>query len=300
MNRTTPFPETAVKQDKQNKNRKKTLLIVGAAILCAIVALLIVWRLVIIPNGKYRDAIALMKAGKYEEAVSAFETLDGYRDSANQIEECNIRLYGEAVWNQIKSIRVGDTYRFGVYEQDNDESNGAEPIEWLVLAKEGSKLLVISKYALDCRPYHASPEEVTWENSTLRQWLNSDFLDTAFSAQEQAMIPSVTVSADENPQYCTDAGNATQDKVFLLSISEAERYFASDKAKQCKPTAYAVALGAYTDRTGGKCWWWLRSPGTDRASAARVSVSGDVDERGYAVDYAFDAVRPALWIDLNP
>lgn len=110
------------------------------------------------------------------------------------------------------------------------------------------------------------------------------------------MIPTVTVSADKNPDYSTNPGNATQDQVFLLSITEVNKYFSSDSARQCKPTDYAVANGAW-DR--GNCWWWLRSPGYRQNSAAGVDGDGGVVELGHIVNRAFDAVRPALWIDLN-
>lgn len=113
-------------------------------------------------------------------------------------------------------------------------------MEWLVLAKEGNKVLVISKYALDCQPYNTSFTSVTWETCSLRKWLNGTFINNAFSAEEQAMIPTVTVSADKNPDYSTDPGNATQDKVFLLSITEANQYFTSDEARKCGTTEYAA------------------------------------------------------------
>lgn len=113
------------------------------------------------------------------------------------------------------------------------------------------------------------------------------------------MIPTVTVSADKNPEYSTNPGNTTQDQVFLLSITEANKYFSSDSARQCKPTEYAVAGGAYVSSSNGNCWWWLRSPGFDQGSAAFVNDGGDVDEDGIDVGYAYNAVRPALWIDLN-
>ncbi|MGN0766843.1 MAG: DUF6273 domain-containing protein, partial [Christensenellales bacterium] len=240
-----------------------------------------------------------------------FEALEGYKDSANKIEECNINIYGEEVWNKVKSVNVGDTYRFGSYEQDNNKSNGQEDIEWLVLAKEGTKILVISKEALDCKPYNTSCTDVTWETCTLRKWLNNDFINAAFSADERTMIPTVTVSADKNPDYSTNPGNATQDQVFLLSITEVNKYFSSDSARQCKPTDYAVANGVANDVWGrGNCWWWLRSPGDGRSNAAGVHRDGDVRESGYGVGgvivsgnrlFGFDliAVRPALWIDLN-
>ena len=197
------------------------------------------------------------------------------------------------------TVSVGDIITFGRYEQDNNIINGKEDIEWIVLAKEDNRILIISKYALDCRPYNTSYSDDTWETCTLRKWLNNNFINSAFTADEKAMIPTVTVSADKNPNYSTNPGNATQDQVFLLSITEANKYFSSDSARQCKATEYAVAGGAYVNSDNGNCWWWLRSPGYTPLSAARVSTVGVVIESGDFVNYDLDAVRPALWIDLN-
>lgn len=290
--------EIARKEAERIAKRNKKIAIITTPIVCAVIAFIIVLNTVIIPNGKYNDAIALMDAGKYSEAISAFEALDGYKDSVNKIEECNVNIYGEEVWNKVKSVNVGDVYKFGSYEQDNNKSNGQEDIEWLVLEKDGTKILVVSKYALDCKPYNTSYTDVTWETCTLRKWLNNDFLGSAFSANEKAMIPTVTVSADKNPDYNTNPGNAMQDQVFLLSITEANKYFSSDSARQCKPTDYAVANGAW-ESDSGNCWWWLRSPGGSQNFAAIVYNDGDVYEGGGDVDHGDSAVRPALWIDLN-
>ena len=286
------------KAEKRAKQIKKTA-IITTPIICAVIAFIIVLNTVIIPNVKYNNAIEMMDAGKYTDAISAFEALEGYKDSVNKIEECNVNIYGEEVWNKVKSVNIGDTYRFGSYEQDNNKSNGQEDIEWLVLAKEGTKILVISKEALDCKLYNTSYTKVTWETCTLRKWLNNDFLDSAFSANEKAMIPTVTVSADKNPDYSTNPGNATQDQVFLLSITEVNKYFSSDSARRCKATDYAVSGVAYVNSSNGNCWWWLRSPGHSLNMAAGVYNVGDVYEHGYAVNYDRSAVRPALWIDLG-
>lgn len=202
--------------------------------------------------------------------------------------------------DQLKNIKVGSYINFGAYEQDNNTSNGKEDVEWLVLEIKDGKALVISKYALDCKHYNTSDyTDVTWKTSTLRKWLNNDFLNSAFSADEKAMIPTVTVSADKNPEYSTNPGKATQDQVFLLSIPEAIEYFSSDNARQCKPTDYAVANGVYANSSNGNCCWWLRSPGDRQDLAACVHDDGDVFEDGCFVDYGSYAVRPALWIDLN-
>ena len=168
------------------------------------------------------------------------------------------------------------------------------------MAKEGTKILVISKEALDCKPYNTSYTDVTWETCTLRKWLNNDFINAAFSADERTMIPTVTVSADKNPDYSTNPGNATQDQVFLLSITEVNKYFSSDSARQCKPTDYAVAVANGAWGSGNFCWWWLRSPGDTQLTAATVSSDGDVFVDGFYVIFVdLVAVRPALWIDLN-
>ena len=95
--------------------------------------------------------------------------------------------------------------------------------------------------------------------------------------------------------YSTNPGNATTDKAFLLSITEAEKYFSSDSARQCKSTDYAVANGAW-ESDSGNCRWWLRSPGNRQADAAGVDRGGDIYEYGNRVSIDFIAVRPALWI----
>lgn len=291
--------ECYIAAEKAAKKRKKAFAI-GTPIVAACIAFVIVLTTVIIPNNKYNSAVVLMNNKKYDEAITAFEALNGYKDSENQLENCYIGKYGEEKWNKIKNIKVGDTYIFGAYEQDNSTSNGKEEIEWQVLAKEDNKILVTSKYALDCQQYNTSSyTDETWESCSLRKWMNGTFLNNAFSTEEQAQIQNTTVSADKNPKYSTNPGNATTDKVFLLSIIEAEKYFSSDSARQCKPTRYAIANGAYVNSDNGNCYWWLRSPGSYPHYAASVDRDGSVDYLGNNVYSAPDCVRPALWINLD-
>lgn len=192
--------------------------------------------------------------------------------------------------DQLKFVTATGAVYFGEY-------SGA--IEWQVLKKTEDKALLISKYALDCQKYNTKYDKITWETCSLRKWLNGEFLDNAFSADEQALIATTTVSADKNPNCSTNPGNATTDKVFLLSITEAEKYFTSDSARQCKPTKYAVANGAYVNSVNGNCWWWLRSPGYYQDYAADVRYDGSVFCSGRGVINVLDCVRPALWINLE-
>ena len=201
------------------------------------------------------------------------------------------------------NVSVGDTITLGTYEQDNNIANGPEDIEWIVLDVQDGRALIISKYGLDAKPYNEEYTDITWEICTLRSWLNNNFLNEAFTSDEQSMIPTVTVTADANPEYDTDPGNDTQDKIFLLSISEAEKYFSSDEERMCVPTVYAINQGAYTSdnhKVGGAatCVWWLRSPGLNDINAAYVHYDGGVHCSGYVVHNDSFCVRPALWITL--
>ena len=208
-------------------------------------------------------------------------------------------------------IKVGDTIKFGHYEQDNHLYNGKESIEWLVLdKKQDGSLLVISKYALDCQPYNTKRTDVTWETCTLRKWLNSTFLKAAFSAEDQKKIVQTTVVNADNSYYGTNGGANTKDWIFLLSIDEACKYFVNDDGthdirgkshqRACTPTAYAIAQGAFVDSGNdwynGNCWWRLRSPGVLLGAAALVVRDGYVNVSGNGVSVDQSAVRPAMWI----
>lgn len=196
---------------------------------------------------------------------------------------------------------IGSIIKLGKYEQDNNTSNGSEDIEWIVLAKDIDKMLVISDKAIDCKPYHSSYGNTTWEECSLRRWLNDTFVNEAFTTEEQEKILTTNVTADANPDYDTDPGNDTEDKVFLLSIEEVNRYFNNDSERQCVPTEYAKANGAFTYKIDGttNCFWWLRSQGGySNKSASVVNSDGTVSKYCNAVDDNRDCVRPAMWISL--
>ena len=285
--------ELRIAAEQAAKKRKRTIAIV-TPIIVACIAFVIVLFTVILPSIRYNKAVELYNAGQHEEAITAFEALNGYKDSAAKIKEIKPKYHKEL----LLKANVGSYVFFGSYEQDNNTSNGKEDVEWLVLAKEGDKALVISRYALDCQQYNTIHTSVTWETCSLRKWLNGTFISNAFSSDEQNMIQTTTVTADKNPSYSTSPGNNTTDKVFLLSITEINKYFSSYSARQCQGTAYCYAQGAYkTDN--GNCWWWLRSPGGISDYAAYVYDDGYVRSSGDLVTYVNDAVRPALWIDLG-
>jgi hypothetical protein len=121
-------------------------------------------------------------------------------------------------------------------------------------------------------------------------------MENSFSGEEISKIPTVTVTADDNTAYETEAGNATQDKVFLLGLSEASEYFIF--ASEVTPTAYAKAQGVDTD-DDGTCYCLLRSPGEDQDRAAYIGHFGGIGYIGSDVaSQSFFGIRPAMWIDL--
>ena len=122
---------------------------------------------------------------------------------------------------------IGGIVTFGRYEQDANEENGPEEIEWIVLDVQDRKALLLSRYGLEAKPYNTENTDVTWEICTLRTWLNSDFRNKAFSAEEQSAILTTTVdnsSSQGHNDLISIDGNNTQDKIFLLSYAEANRY----------------------------------------------------------------------------
>lgn len=138
---------------------------------------------------------------------------------------------GETVNN---SVEVGDTVKFGVYEQDNNTSNGPEAIVWDVVAKEGENYMLLSHYVLDKYQYETVMSSLFWERSELHTWLNSAFMMNAFDDSEKQMLAS---------------------DVTLLSLSDIEEYFNPTALPDygmnvfysgklaCAPTAYAAAMG---------------------------------------------------------
>lgn len=210
-------------------------------------------------------------------------------------------------------IQVGDYITFGHYPQTESGTDNT-PIEWLVLHVDTAnhQALVISRYGLDSQPYNTKDENITWETCSLCKWLNNDFLNAAFSVEEQKSIISF--------------GN---DRVSLLSAAEAKQYFDIESEERIStrsfpsprvtPTAYAIAQDAdsyilrgifYQTSDGKESWpWWLRSAGASYIVLAR---SGSTRSNPFSVDLVNDdgtivecpvdwknLIRPALWIDLN-
>ena len=204
-------------------------------------------------------------------------------------------ITGFFVYNK-SEYKVGKTIEFGNYPQDKDGTE--KPIEWIVMKKEGNQVLLLSKYVLDAKPYNEEFEDVTWETSDIRQWLNNEFYTTAFNKTEKAKIQTSLIKNEDNSEYGTSGGNDTEDKVFLLSEKEAETLFSDEEERIAKATEYAEKSGVYVNKEK-VAWWWLRSPGYHGHHAAVVNKYGWVDRDGSCVSIYSGGVRPALHLNLQ-
>ena len=255
----------------------------------------------------WQVAEALFSEEKFEEAKELYVTISGYDGVDGRIVACDNAIATAAREAKLASFKtLGSIVKFGHYEQDNNSDNGKEEIEWIVLDVQNGKSLLLSRYLLDAKPYNTDYTSVTWETCTLRSWLNGDFMNAAFTAEEQFAILTTKVDNSKTQGYSgfnTNSDKNTQDKIFLLSYHEAfEQYFSNYYSDRMgAATDYAIAQGAYTSNKYKKdgratAWWWLRS-GDYQDYAPSVYSDGSRNYGG--VSRMSGCVRPAFWINLE-
>ena len=171
-----------------------------------------------------------------------------------------------------------------------------EPIKWRVLHYENSEAFLLADAILDSQPYHSENEEIDWEKSSIRAWLNNEFINKAFSNEENKAINTVELINKDNSKYGTQGGKNTSDKLFLLSLSEVDETeeskeygFWDKKTRKCKNDNFSEET----------YFWWLRSPGNSSHDAAGVYYYGWVFGYGYDVQESAGGIRPALYLNLS-
>lgn len=233
---------------------------------------------------KYRLAVKLRETGYYDDAAALFLKLGDYSDAAFQLTETeNARR---------RDLKQGDKITLGGWIQGK---NGEyEPLEWVVLKRDGERALVTTVYLVDFMQYGA----LTWKDSTVRSWLNGTFFDGAFTAAEKGAAAEVTLTDSD--------GNETTDKVFILSKDEAFGYltretlrtdyseWGEEKLKEAvKPT---LAPGvSYASWFGDP--YWLRDIGDELRVCCVDSMGGFASDTLYNEERI--GVRPAMWIELG-
>lgn len=261
------------------------------------------------------------------DAVDAYAVREGdvIRDAALY------KKLSEAVWTDGETEIDGHRYRringagavsassdrpqhYRWADTDNWHYFEFAPMKWRVLKLTGTQALLLADRMPDVHPFNDEAVDVCWEKSGLRRWLNGEFLDRAFSAEEKAAILTVEVENAPNYYFGTSSGPVTSDKVFILSENEtfatddAKSYGfypgdeVDDKARRFSATMYAKCRGAWWSSKEdylGNSFWSTRTNGYTMANTTFVGDAGDIYNRGISVTCNDMAVLPAIYADLS-
>lgn len=193
---------------------------------------------------------------------------------------------------------VGDIVVIGSYEQDNVLDNGKEPLEWIVLEvnEEEGKAWLMTKYCIDQAIFWHERVSRYWGNSTLREWMNSDFITETFTEAEQSVILT-TIVKNEDRNGRSAARQDTEDKIYLLSKDEVLHFMPEMADRVAYPTEYAKTKGITLSEETGSCRWWTRTPGARKMDICGMRLDGRISSYGMQdVDWPTNTIRPVMWV----
>ena len=227
-------------------------------------------------------------------------------------------------YDQNTSIDEMDTVTFGTYPKDDISGETKDAIEWIVLEKDtaNKKALLLSKYLLDSQRYNSEEADVSWEECSLRKWLNDTFYNKAFNEDEKNVIITSRVSNTAAFMEVEGEDFATMDKVFLLSVDEVRKYF-GEGVEDVDGEGYQLGRNVATKGTNyakmtdlnehqlwvdeeeeeeslwanGNSTYWLRTAGANLKLVAFVFSDGFVNTFGNYVEAIGGGVRPAIWVN---
>ncbi len=280
------------------RTRRRVLgIVLGVLLFGALAFYLLTYQ--IIPGLRYTEAERCLARGDTREALEIFDRLWTYRDANDRAAELAFGMQEDgSLRESFRNAELGDVVCFGRYEQDGNQDNGPEPIQWIVLGKKDGRLLLWSVYALDSQPLNDENRAVTWEDCSLRRWLNGPFRETAFTETEQALIPIMVMKNENNKVSGTRGGKNTEDQVAVLSYRELIQYGSANPKIQyvhAYPTEYAVAQGVERDEEYGTCKWWMRTPGVAQNTAFYCNMAGIPLYNNVVSGKGF-GVRPIVWV----
>ena len=245
----------------------------------------------------YIDYALLKKEGRVEEFTGTLDrSLFMSPEEIKKAEEARKKAEAEAAQKEaeermaqlgkLKTLKVGDSFLFGSYPQSNRKAS--ERVEWTVLDKSGSKILVVSKHVLDNQSFHKSKVTTPWSESLIRTWLDKTFLSKAFIPEEQELIATTTINEPDS----AGVKHTTSDRVFLLSEEETKKYMPTPESRSAEGT-----------RVAGNSYWGLRSYKKGADSFQYYTANGRLMSNKFG-DNGFTnsnydctlGVRPAMWL----
>ncbi len=194
-----------------------------------------------------------------------------------EIVDGDVRIYGalgSAAYSY--AMKHGNEFR-DMAQADAEDASAAgnivsmgewknKEIKWMVLEVSGNSALLLSQKSVAYRPFmKENIESAEWEKSDVRQWLNNDFFESAFTAKEQKSILTTIVKSNQKDgvRGYSSGGEDTRDRLFLLSEEEVNRYFATKEAKKAgsMDESFVNVCDRPYRQDGYYYDWWLRTPG---------------------------------------
>ena len=256
--------ENLIKKEELKKKMKKRMIIILISLLILIVIILAM-IFIIIPSIRHKKSEDYVKNKEFDKAILELSQIKDFKDVADKIFELEC--------NEIKHEIIGAEIYYGSYM--NHKNGKKEPIKWRILDREEGKILVISTNILDAVKYNKEYKDVTWDDSSLKMWLNNEFLTNAFSESEK---------------------NNIDHSIFILNKNEINKYF-NGIDKSASATQYAIKSGAQV-ASNGKTPWWVRED-SKKAKTNVILSTGNFDENETKFSNDFVGVRPAMWIKVN-
>ena len=282
------------------------------------------------PDGK-EVTYSLVSFGSYPQSEIVAESGAGSENSI--VDAALYDKLEKADWKSNELELDGKRYlRLSSNEENDIECTRYfvfEPLIWRALEVRDGTVLLLSNSAVECEPFQRDLQDVSWENCTLRSWLNGydasanasaidysgngeSFLEIAFSDKEQEAILETAVRNEANYYFGMDSGEKTNDRIFPLAESEifiydsaqihgfSRRDEVADRAKQFQPTDYAIRKGIWYEQDGSRNVFWItRTTGYTHANVVYVDESGYMFNRGILVTCKDAAIIPALVLDLD-
>lgn len=292
---------------KKNKNKIIRISVACAAVVALVVTLVV--ALVVIPTNKYNEAVTLRDSGSIDAAYEIFEELGNFKDceelrneidyfrvdqllTSHSWEEAYLLLskisgYKDSadIMKQLETDRPylsillaknGDVVTLGEYEQDNNTSNGKEPIEWIVLHNEDGEVYLLSKYILDAQQFNATDVK----ECSLDDWLKTTFSKNAFESINDDILT----------------------RVGILQEIDIDNYGMTKEQITAKYTKYALAQDPKRGYASGLMWWLIEDTLFNGGGHISAPV---VWENGSHGNYSCNVtdrcgVRPAVWLFADP
>lgn len=229
---------------------------------------------------KYNNAVSLYEERKYQDSLLLFREISDYADTSAYITKCELGV--------IKASTGRSKVEFGRFGKNE------EPINWIVLEKNNESALMISTYYLTSKIANnkdegARQEYSCWSNSTLRRWLNYQFIKEAFYAEEEECLLENEISTDEYDTINYDGWSAskitvqTTDKVYIPSSNDVEHY--------------AINPTSSVSNQNNNIEGWLRDRGHGIAFQRTLKANGEFGSEWHF--YSSFGVRPMIRVKFS-